>query len=171
MDDLQFYIQELDKALNKLNNGRQKPISSLEFQMALCEVLGYEDDDAGKMLTHRLNADQMLENLSGYDFPEKLAFIEFEVSIIPENLPSRLDEQIVKVKGEIWEIHKYDKDPCPSNPHAHNIETGYKLHLGTGELYSSKCKPLFERVKEKDLRTIRSQISGIKLPRLKYKKP
>ena len=45
----------------------------------------------------------------------------------------------VKVKGECWIIHKNDRDPFPSNPHAHNYDSfaAYGLDLGTGRLYQS----------------------------------
>lgn len=56
-------------------------------------------------------------------------------------------EKDYRVDGEIWRVHKNDPDPNPSRPHAHCIEgagryIGCKLHLGTGELYSQKNKPL-----------------------------
>jgi hypothetical protein len=45
-----------------------------------------------------------------------------------------------RLRGEVWQVHKGDADPYPSNPHAHCIEgrrfyEGLKLHLGTGDLY------------------------------------
>ena len=37
-------------------------------------------------------------------------------------------KEIIKEGGEIWVVHKYDKDSWPSNPHAHN-ENKEKLNL------------------------------------------
>lgn len=52
-----------------------------------------------------------------------------------------------RVGGEVWRVHKADADPFPSSPHAHCVGgaarfVGYKLHLGTAELYDHKNNPL-----------------------------
>jgi hypothetical protein len=65
-----------------------------------------------------------------------------------------------RVSGEVWRVHKSDADPYPSSPHAHCIGgadrfIGYKLHLGTAELYDKKNKALgFFLEKKKFLRLI-----------------
>jgi hypothetical protein len=43
--------------------------------------------------------------------------------IYPKGIPANLYEKQIKVKGQKWELHKYDDDPFPSDPHAHNYET------------------------------------------------
>jgi hypothetical protein len=58
-----------------------------------------------------------------------------EVSIIPNEVVRGINEEQVKFKGEKWIVHKNDADPLPSRPHAHNYESGLKLHLGNGNLY------------------------------------
>jgi hypothetical protein len=63
---------------------------------------------------------------------------------------------IIKLKGEVWEVHKHDKDEFPSNPHAHNYEYGLKLHLGTGVLY--KKKNMVGSIRKKDLLKLRNLI-------------
>jgi hypothetical protein len=35
----------------------------------------------------------------------------------------------------IWLIHKYDKDPFPSSPHAHQVDNNIKLDLSNGKCY------------------------------------
>jgi hypothetical protein len=73
-------------------------------------------------------------------------------------LVRRLDEERRKLKGEIWEIHQNDVDPWPSNPHAHNVETGYKVNLSTGAIHdpSKKRKESFlKRMPEKKLLKLR----------------
>ncbi len=35
----------------------------------------------------------------------------------------------------MWRIHKNDPDPFPSDPHAHNVESGLKLDLSNGRLW------------------------------------
>lgn len=65
----------------------------------------------------------------------------------------------------IWRIHKNDTDPFPSIPHAHNIESGLKLHLGNGELYFGR-RFTDKLISKKDLFTIRAQVKNIELPQL-----
>ena len=60
-------------------------------------------------------------------------------------------EEDFKVSGDIWRVHLSDADPFPSSPHAHCIGgtrrfIGCKLHMGTGQLFSSSNKPLDRRL-------------------------
>ena len=76
--------------------------------------------------------------------------ISINHTVIPEDsLNDNIIKGVVKFRGEIWEIHKGDLDLFPSNPHAHNYESGFKLHLGTGDLY--KMRKLVNKIKKKDL--------------------
>lgn len=77
-----------------------------------------------------------------------------------------LIEEKVKQKGEIWYIHKNDSDEFPSNPHAHNYQTGEKLHLGNGDLFFGR-EPT-GRVRPKDLKKLRSKIHYRPLPPLDF---
>ena len=67
---------------------------------------------------------------------------------------------VVKAGGSPWVIHLYDPDPFPSRPHAHNKETGAKLHLGTGDLYDRHNRGPIGKVPGKDLEAIRSGVLG-----------
>lgn len=168
MEDLLLYIQEADKALNIINANLENKLTDLEFQIALAKKLGYSDRESTAIAKHRLTSDQMINLLEPKDLekPTELAIVTLDHSILPQDVPSRIDEKQIKVSGEIWRIHKFDADPCPSNPHGHNVETGYKLHLGDGQLYTSKCKPLGKKIDKKDLMEIRKQLKGIALPTL-----
>jgi hypothetical protein len=99
---------------------------------------------------------------------ELLAEIEFEASPIPDGTMRRLDEVTIKRDGCIWRIHRNDADPFPSNPHAHNIESGLKLDLSTGALYFRR-QPTDTGVSRKDLEFIRTQAQnkGINVPPLR----
>ena len=131
---------------------------------ALAEV--YDFDDQTRLLDIPLTESGIVETLRSYDFskPIVLATVEFDESIIPDGVPIRLVEAIAKSKNEVWEVHKYDKDPFPSNPHAHNLQNGLKMHLGTGELY--RKRECVGKVKAKHLNAIRQQLSGFVLPAL-----
>lgn len=98
---------------------------------------------------------------------EILAEIEFDVSPIPDKVVRRLDEVTIKRDGCVWRIHNNDADPFPSNPHAHNIESGLKLDLSTGALYFRR-QPSGKSIARKHLDFIRGQAmaKGITLPPL-----
>lgn len=165
---LSKYIRESQKAKNALSEKLNIDISDLEFQIALGSVFGHDEEDSTRALDYELTAEEMLEKLDSYEFnfPEEIGSIEFPDSILPDDVPRRLDEEEIKHKGEIWVIHKNDKDPLPSNPHAHNKETGYKLHLGNGELYTKKNKALDKKISKKYLLAIRNKVNNITLPAL-----
>lgn len=99
--------------------------------------------------------------------PTVEAQLVLEESILPVGVPRKLEEVRLKSQGEIWDIHKNDADPFPSNPHAHNIQTGLKLDLSNGDLYR-KRKKLDERVVKKGLKALRdlAEAKGVTLPAL-----
>lgn len=79
----------------------------------------------------------------------------------------KLEEATFKSDGSIWRIHRNDADPFPSNPHAHNLETGLKLDLRNGLLYLGS-KPAGGMFKRKHLLTLRrlAEEKGFSLPPL-----
>lgn len=96
-----------------------------------------------------------------------VVIVEFEQTIIPLNVPQRLDEVTLRVSGEQWRIHKYDADPFPSQPHAHNLATGFKLDLSNGRLYDGSRDTSFA-IRRKDLIRLRdvAKEKGVDLPNL-----
>jgi hypothetical protein len=102
--------------------------------------------------------------LKDYPFGILLLEVSFESSILPEGIPGRMDEETIRSNGEVWRIHKNDQDPFPSNPHAHNLQSGYKLHLGTGMLYYKKSP--IKAISKKHLNDIRGKCRNIQLPPL-----
>lgn len=121
---------------------RNDTVSIVEIELALIEVL--DVDDIGDILNCDIDTQIILELLTGYNFerlrPEKLCEIVLEESIIPLGIPIFVTEAQVKLRGEVWVVHKNDADPFPSNPHAHNYQQRLKMHLGTGDLYIHKQK-------------------------------
>jgi hypothetical protein len=107
----------------------------------------------------------MVEILVARDFskPIQMEEVSLEESILPAGFPKLLTEGVIKHKGEKWEIHKYDKDSFPSNPHAHNYDANVKLHLGTGELFNSKREAI-GKLKSRELQAIRGKVKNIELP-------
>ena len=98
---------------------------------------------------------------------EILFRIEFDKSPIPDKTFRRLDEVRVSRDGCVWSIHKCDADPFPSNPHAHNVESGLKLDLSNGRLWF-RSRDTKKNISVKNLLVIRSEAEkrGVKLPNL-----
>ena len=96
------------------------------------------------------------------------ARVVLDESILPDECPRDLDEVQIKFRNEIWEIHKNDPDPFPSDPHAH-LGRSTKLDLRNGDLYN-KASFLNQRIKRKDLEKIRSlfEDKGVAMPVLDY---
>ncbi len=100
---------------------------------------------------------------------EILGKIELGRSLIPSGCRRHITEAMVKNDGCVWIIHKNDSDPFPSNPHAHNEESGLKLDLSNGKLYLRK-EFAGEKIGKKELLKIRNIANekNIPLPSLNY---
>lgn len=145
-------------------------IDQAAVQSALCASLEISELDSVKLVALRLDSERIMYILRDYDFqllsrPEIVCEIELMDSIIPPQTPRLLIEQTVKVKGEVWTVHKNDADPWPSNPHAHNYEAGLTLHLGTGELFN-KQRICVGNIGSKRLSSVRGKLRDIDLPTL-----
>lgn len=161
-----FYIKEMNIAKATISQLKGLDLDSMEIQQALCEKLSIESTQAIELLDKELTCSQIIELLKDYNFSkaEVLGKIVLEESILPEGTPKLLTEQTVKVKGEVWTIHKSDIDPFPSNPHAHNYDSGISLHLGTGEFFRKRdYRGLLDC---KKLMTLRGKIKELTLPKL-----
>ena len=166
IQELVSFISAAAQARQVLSQFRGMEIEAIDIQNALTQVLQAKDEYD---LLHRgLSGGEIIALLLDFDFrifhPEVTQLVILSESILPENIPRLLTEQTVKVKGEVWRIHQDDKDPFPSNPHAHNYEAGVKLHLGTGELFDRNNHPK-GNIGKKRLTTLRGQIK-IPLPPL-----
>jgi hypothetical protein len=102
--------------------------------------------------------------LMTFDFRTIYNKIESGRDILVEGLLFSTKTKI-KSKGLIWLIHMNDLDPFPSNPHAHELQSGLKLDLSNGNCYR-KTK-LVDKIKKKDLILIRDLASeNFTLPQL-----
>lgn len=166
MDNLIEYLKASEIAQRVLCRIHSLDIEPIDIQNALVEVLNLKNEF--ELLNYVISSDQIIDLLKDFNFtkyrPEILKTIEFDDSIIPIEVPRLLTEKLIKHKNEIWVIHKYDEDPFPSNPHAHNYETNYKLDLSNGNLYQKKR--YVGSIKKKDLEFIRTKAGDIKLPSL-----
>jgi hypothetical protein len=163
------YITAAAQARQVLAQLRATEIAAIDVQRALCEKLQIDEADPYDLLEKSLSAENIVQILRDFDFhpyhPEVLAEIELEEGILPEEIPRLLTEKTVKLKGEIWQIHKNDVDPFPSVPHAHNYDAGITLHLGTGEFFNSNRMSV-GKIGKKNLVALRGKLKGLTLPPL-----
>ena len=161
----------LRESARALSLTRRDTVTVGDVERALVDVLGL--DEIFDLLHRDIDGEMIVTLLRDYDFtcrPERLCQVELDESILPPHYPIALREAKVKLKGEIWVAHKYDRDTFPSNPHAHNYDRKLKMHLGTGDLYAGKDRVPCERIKKADLLTLRTLITrknaSISLPPL-----
>lgn len=168
-DALISYIGASTHARLILSQLRGADITSLDVQRALCEVLNVESTHPNELLGRRLTSEQIVSLLRTFDFrqfhPEVLAEIELEEGVLPPSFIRLLTEKTVKVKGEVWRIHKNDADQFPSVPHAHNYDAGITLHLGNGQLFNANRQNV-GNIGPKKLEVIRGKLDGFSLPPL-----
>jgi hypothetical protein len=137
---------------------------SVDVQTAAMTVLGVED--VFGLLDREWTAGELIPLLADVDFKAWNSFEElpFEHSILPSDVPRRLDEETIKHHGEKWRIHAYDPDPFPSLPHAHNLFEGIKMDLRNGRLY--RKRELIGTMHKKGLLEFPNRVQRIELPPL-----
>lgn len=102
--------------------------------------------------------------LKDFDFNILLEKVETSTNILP-NMFLKNYKARIKNNNIVWVIHRYDADPFPSNPHAHNIDNNIKLDLSNGQCYQNKKK--IHTINKKELLEIRSKAEKVytgKLP-------
>lgn len=162
---IQSFISACEGASEELS---AHGLPNIDIQATLMDAL--ELERAEDLLSHEWTPAAIVAIVQDYDrrVPRStvLGTIYLEATILPVGIPKKLEEARIKACGEVWEIHKHDADPFPSNPHAHNLETGYKLCLSTGKLYK-KTKEV-DSISKKDLLNVRTlaQQKGFDLPAL-----
>lgn len=139
-------------------------IPPADLIVALMEATG---KDFQELALEDWNSEKILGAIRNTEYLSRFPVIQEEVvvveeTIIPDNVIRGIYEEQVKFKGEKWVVHKNDVDPFPSNPHAHNYESGLKLHLGNGELYDGTT--LVGAIPCKKLKQLRGLFSRTTMP-------
>jgi hypothetical protein len=159
-DQINELLREATRAADILSEMSGTSVEYADVLDALVDVLELQSQT--ELLGDGLNAEAIAKQLSTYDFnrlhPKLIGEVFLDHSILPERVAQRLVEVTVKAHGQVWRIHQNDADPFPSNPHAHNLQTGLKLNLETGELFLGRKKQQ-ERISAKDLRFINDEIA------------
>ena len=163
---LQKLIQALDSARAMLDAELRLDLKDIEVQWAIAEVMGAKDNAA--LIEMCPDAETIVRLLQGYNFkrfrPERLERIEIDEVVIPEDVSRILEEQKIKRNGRIWDIHKNDADPFPSNPHAHNYGENIKLDLSNGNFF--RHRKYLGKMKKKHLIALRNLVKHSNLPPL-----
>ncbi len=166
-DLINRFLNESDAARKELAAMQKKKIDSEALQVALVERLGLSDTT--QLIFQNLDKARILKVLEGFDFPRVVAATLMKINILPDGL-SLLGEAEGKVSNQVWRVHKNDVDFFPSDPHAHNPETGITLDLSNGWTY--KKRACCGKIKKKFLLALRAQLEdplrrqGIELPAL-----
>jgi hypothetical protein len=115
-------------------------------------------DWIGDVYENRYSLDEVKVLLQDFDFKDLNRTIECVEDFIPKDL--RINYKVrIKTKGNICVIHKNDKDPFPSNPHAHILDSNIKLHLGNGNCY--RKREFIYKINKKKLVDIREKALNV----------
>lgn len=112
----------------------------------------------GDLWDVKLDYEEALLLLQEFDFTIFSAKFSIDQEVLPKNILIRYKVRI-KSKGLIWIVHKYDKDPFPSNPHAHQLDNNIKLDLSNGKCF--KIREHVHTLKKKDLILIREEAKKV----------
>lgn len=112
----------------------------------------YELERPSDIWDAEIDFDSAKNSLLLFNFETLNQQIILPKEIVPEEYVMMIKVQI-KSNGLIWFIHRYDADPFPSDPHAHQIDNNIKLDLSNGKCYR-KREYLFS-ISKKELKAIR----------------
>jgi len=165
---LYYYLHESEQVVNLIHEKYGLEVSPEKIWQILIDHFDCFNNPAD-IIFKELDSHAILNIIaSNYlSYLKPLFSISINYTVIPEDsITDNIIKGVVKFRGESWEVHKGDPDIFPSNPHAHNYESGLKLHLGTGDLF--KKRRFVNKIKKKDLLMIRTLIqnkmSTIELP-------
>ena len=135
----------------------------IDVQKPVCLALGI--DNPLDLLRREWSSDQILDLVAGIDFAAWADFEEIAVadSFLVASI-RRIDEETIKFESEKWRIHKYDTDPFPFLPHAHNLSVNVKMDLRNGDQYQTKR--YVGSLPRKRLIEFRGRVKRIALPEL-----
>ncbi|MBK7481893.1 MAG: hypothetical protein IPI72_03985 [Flavobacteriales bacterium] len=162
---LDWYHLTLELAAATISESRSIRVSVDDVGRALAELEGFSQNQevVKYVLDHGLG---IIPRLNDFQFANVLGSVQLlgEDCVFPDGLARSINEKEIKVRGQNWSIHKNDADPFPSDPHAHDYETGLKLDLTNGNLYRKRA--FVVSITKKKLMAIRTKCvdAGFVLP-------
>lgn len=147
-------IEDLSDLFEKLQQHFQVKEAEIFDALYLRLYHKHNFEWVGEVWDIEISFDEAVRTLHDFDFSILREVIETDLSLLPTDLRI-IRKARFKYKGDIWVIHKYDQDPFPSSPHAHNIDNGIKLDLSDGKCY--KVRKHVYTINRKELIEIRKQ--------------
>lgn len=134
-------------------------ISEDAIETALIILLAddYKFEWHGALLNVNISFETAWNYIKDFDFSTLENQIETATSILPDEY-TYLQKVKIKSSGVIWIIHKNDKDPFPSSPHAHYLGRNIKLDLSTGKCYH--IRKYVYAITRKELKMIREKAAN-----------
>jgi hypothetical protein len=158
-EQLKYYLVQFDASIRILEKDHNVRISRIELTELLSIHFGlYLQIIHSELIRRKITANEIVKIILK-EKKYKLAEILTKDIELPAEVLDCLTKAQVKMKGVKWTIHKYDKDPFPSNPHAHICDENLKIHLGNGQFYRNKIR-LTKKLRRKDLILLRKLIQG-----------
>ena len=160
MGDIKEFYELQERIANDLSKAHNRKINTEDVSNALILVLTDKEnlEWSGWIEDVDLTYEDEWKLLSDFDFNTLKQQVESLDTIFPVWCLFQFRARF-KVNGLIWIIHKYDADPFPSNPHAHELTHNIKLDLSNGRCYRVR-KPIYT-IKKKDLLEIRQNAKKV----------
>jgi len=136
---IEYLSDLLDSLADLYSQKNKKEISRRDIFDAIFLLLSdsYDLELNIDFLDLQITKTEAKQALKDFDFEILNRTIEYTENIFPNNV---LFYKKVRIKnnGLTWIIHKYDKDPFPSIPHAHCLDQNLKLNLINGRYYRNR---------------------------------
>ena len=167
MTDKERKVRTYQKAFEEAKTFLEKKYDKTFTSHFLSTLLGHHFDSKDVHIYLISNTDFNPIDLKSIlnEMESAIGSLEFNSSDFDFIISDKIEKARIKENGLIWIIHNSDKDPKPSQPHAHEYSLNIKIHLGTGELFEkgkkvgTLRKKEFLRLKEKIIK------KGISLPK------
>jgi hypothetical protein len=167
-DDFAAWRRLFEELQHELNKNRQDRLSIEEVYDACFILISDHPEFEHPLYLYSIepNFDVFYAELKDYPFEYNKVQVESPINELSISLIQERAQ--IKADGIIWVLHKYDLDPFPSSPHAHNIKNGLKLHLGNGQVY--KKTEAVDKLHKKTFLRIREEFEqkGFKMPELEF---
>ncbi|WP_430896732.1 MULTISPECIES: hypothetical protein [unclassified Paraflavitalea] len=167
--EIEELIRFYDKLSQHYSEKLENFIPNTDIEDALYILLSDKEkyEWRGDLWETNITFEDAILLLNGFDFSTLKNLVETQQNIISEDL---IFKRKVKIKtgGLIWIIHRYDADPFPSSPHAHNLENNLKVDLSNGKCYRVRKHVITLNKKALiDFRTKASKVYKGELPSLR----